>query len=385
MLSGVFLFEVRAHSGKLTFLTAAGFFGFLGFVTAASGFGPDDVDLNGPWAVANAMGLLSLGTVFSLTLFCAQSVLRDDEHQMTEIICSTAVTRRDLLLGRFLGSFAAAVLAFAAAPFGMALGSLVAGDAERVVPFALVNYAWPFLVLALPSMFFVGALLFAVAALTRSSLATYVAGVASYVLYFAGALAADSPLMAGTSPTADGLERAALLDPFGISAFFAQTQFLTPAERNVRLIAMEGWFLGNRLLVLASGGAGACRRLPLLPLRPAADIPPPATDRAFGSGGAASCRIPARLGPHRRRCLVARACRAHRAPSPDVPHRLAVPCAACAVLRQLEHRDVAALPHGRVRHRTHADDEPRARPAPGHAASFRHPPDRVLERRARVA
>ena len=152
MLSGVFLFEVRAHSGKLTFLTAAGFFGFLGFVTAASGFGPDDVDLNGPWAVANAMGLLSLGTVFSLTLFCAQSVLRDDEHQMTEIICSTAVTRRDLLLGRFLGSFAAAVLAFAAAPFGMALGSLVAGDAERVVPFALVNYAWPFLVLALPSL-----------------------------------------------------------------------------------------------------------------------------------------------------------------------------------------------------------------------------------------
>ncbi len=253
MLSGVLRFELRAHAGKLTFLVAASFFGFLGFVTAASGFGPEDVNLNGPYAIANAMGLLSLGTAFSLTLFCAQSVLRDDEHQMTEIVYSTAVTKRDLLFGRFLGSFLAAVLAFAAAPVGMALGALAARDAARIGPFALVNYAWPFAVLALPSMFFVGALLFAVAALTRSSLATYVAGVALYVLYLAGALASDSPLMAGTSPTADGLARAALLDPFGMSAFFAQTQFLTPAERNVNLLALEGSFLGNRLLVLLIG------------------------------------------------------------------------------------------------------------------------------------
>jgi ABC-type multidrug transport system permease subunit len=136
------------------------------------------VNLNGPYAIANAMGLLSLGTAFSLTLFCAQSVLRDDEHQMTEIIYSTAVTKRDLLFGRFLGSFLAAVLAFAAAPVGMTLGALASSDAERVGPFALVNYAWPFAVLALPSMFFVGALLSPSRPSHAASLATYVAGVA---------------------------------------------------------------------------------------------------------------------------------------------------------------------------------------------------------------
>lgn len=255
MLGGILLFELRAHAGRLSFVLAALFFGILGFVTAATGFGPDDVFLNGPYTITNAMGLLCLGTVFSLTLFCAQSVLRDDESQMTEIVYSTAVTKRDLLLGRFLGSFLAAVASFAAAPVGMVLGTYLAPHGQGTVgPFSLAHYAWPLAVLALPSMLFVGAVLFAVAALTRSSLATYVAGVGLYVLYLAGALATDSPLMAGSSPTADGLARAAMFDPFGISAFFAQSQFWTPAERNLRQVAMEGSFLWNRVLVTVAGG-----------------------------------------------------------------------------------------------------------------------------------
>jgi hypothetical protein len=255
MLGGVLLFELRAHAGRLTFALAALFFGFLGFMTAATSFGPDDVFLNGPYTITNAMGLLCLGTVFSLTLFCAQSVLRDDENQMAEIVYSTAVTKGELLLGRFLGSFLAAVASFAAAPVGMILGTYLVPHGQGTVgPFSLAHYAWPFAVLALPSMLFVGAVLFAVAALTRSSLATYVAGVGLYVLYLAGALATDSPLMAGSSPTADGLARAAMLDPFGISAFFAQSQFWTPAERNLRQVAMEGSFLWNRVLVTLLGG-----------------------------------------------------------------------------------------------------------------------------------
>lgn len=255
MLKGVLLFELRAHAGRLTFGLAALFFGFLGFVTAATGFGPEDVLLNGPYTITNAMGLLTLGTVFSLTLFCAQSVLRDDEHRMAEIVYSTAVTRSDLLLGRFLGSFLAAVASFVAAPLGMVLGTfLVPHEPSSIGSFSLAYYAWPLAVLVLPSMLFVGAVLFAVAALTRTSLATYVAGVGLYVLYLAGALATDSPLMAGSSPTADGLARAAMLDPFGLSAFFSQTQFWTPAERNVRQVALEGAFLWNRVLVTLLGG-----------------------------------------------------------------------------------------------------------------------------------
>ncbi len=254
MLGGVLLFELRAHAGRLTFALAALFFAFLGFATSATSFGQDDVLLNAPYTITNAMGLLTLCTVFSLTLFCAQSVLRDDEHRMAEIVYSTAVTKGDLLLGRFLGSFLAAVASFAAAPVGMVAGTfLKSHEPGTVGPFSLAHYLWPVAVLALPSMLFAGTLLFAVAALTRSSLATYVAGVALYVLYLAGALATDSPLMAGSSPTADGLARAAMLDPFGISAFFAQSQFWTPAERNVRQVAMEGSFLWNRVAVTLGG------------------------------------------------------------------------------------------------------------------------------------
>lgn len=295
MLKGVLLFELRAHAGRLTFVLAALFFGLLGFATAATGFGPDDVLLNGPYTITNAMGLLCLGTVFSLTLFCAQSVLRDDEHRMAEIVYSTAVTRTDLLLGRFLGSFLAAVASFAAAPAGMVLGTfLVPHQQGSVGPFSIAHYAWPFAVLVLPSMLFVGAVLFAVAALTRSSLATYVAGVGLYVLYLAGALATDSPLMAGSSPTADGLARAAMLDPFGLSAFFAQTQFWTPAERNVREVALEGAFLGNRLLVTLLGGLALTMAVRLFRMALPSGVKPVRRRRTVAEEAGP---VPARVGP----------------------------------------------------------------------------------------
>ena len=91
--------------------------------------------------------------------------------------------------------------------------------------------------LALPTLFFVAALLFAVAAFTRSALATYVGGVLVYVLYFATAVLTSSPLLAQSRPTtAEELAAAALADPFALAAFFEQTHYWTAAERGVRTL-----------------------------------------------------------------------------------------------------------------------------------------------------
>ncbi|HEX8830468.1 MAG TPA: hypothetical protein VF705_04840, partial [Longimicrobium sp.] len=61
----------------------------------------------------------------------------------------------------------------------------------------------------------------------------------------------DSPLMAGSTPQSPQvMALAAVIDPFGISAFFQQTWYWTPAQRDTQLLALDGYFLVNRLLVL---------------------------------------------------------------------------------------------------------------------------------------
>ena len=121
--------------------------------------------------------------------------------------------------------------------------------AVRGAPFHAAPYLWAFLVFALPSMAFVAALLFAIAALTRSTLATYIGGVVVYVLYFAAAVLAGSPLLASSGPvSAREMAVAALADPFGLSALFEQTHYWTAAERDVRPLALSGSLLANRLL-----------------------------------------------------------------------------------------------------------------------------------------
>lgn len=250
MTAGLLRFEWRYHTRRLTFAASALCFAVLGFGLAATAFGPNDVRLNSPYSIAESLGVLSLTSVFVVTLFCAQAALRDLEHRMAEVVFATAVTKPRYLLGRFFGILLAATAAFAFAVPGLLAGAFaVAHDPARLGPFDPLPYLWSFGLFAVPNLLLVAALLFAVAVWSRSTLATYVAGVAIYMLYFVAALFSDSPLMASSSPqTAQGMAIAALLDPFGLSAFFEQTHHWTVAERDLRGIAASGHLLANRVL-----------------------------------------------------------------------------------------------------------------------------------------
>ena len=64
-------------------------------------------------------------------------------------------------------------------------------------------------------------------------------------------------LLAGTlSSKLENRPLAALLDPFGPYAFERLTEYWTPAEKNGRLLPLQGVLLANRLIWLAVG-AGA--------------------------------------------------------------------------------------------------------------------------------
>ncbi|HEX8558150.1 MAG TPA: M1 family aminopeptidase [Pyrinomonadaceae bacterium] len=257
MLRELIRFEWRYHTRQLAFPVGALFFLGMGYVLPVLGYGPGGANLNSPFVVMQSVGLLSLLTIFVLTVFCANAVSRDAEHGMNEIVYATSVGKLRYLTARFAGALAAAAAAFCFAVVGLFAAPMLAGlDADRLGPASPAAYLWALLVLALPNMLLAGAVVFAVAALTRSVLASYVGSVFLYMLYMVVATMIDSPLMAGAIPQSpQAMARAAVLDPFGVSAFFQQTWYWTPAQRNTQLLALGGYFLVNRLLVLGLAAA----------------------------------------------------------------------------------------------------------------------------------
>jgi len=253
MLKDIVAFEWRLHTRQIAFIAASALFFAFGVVLTATGFGPGNVHVNSPYSITQSLALLSLPSLFVLAIFCSNAIVRDREQRMEEIVFSTAMGEFDFLFGRFIGAFMASVTVVAFSLAGMLTTALVRGNADgRVGPIRTLDYLWPFLVLVVPSMLFAAALIFAVATLTRSALASYVASVFLYVLYFVVAALTNSPMMASSVPVdAASQTIGALLDPFGLSAFFQQTQYWSPIERNARLISLSGTFFANRIAAVA--------------------------------------------------------------------------------------------------------------------------------------
>lgn len=251
MLRSLLRFEWRYHTRQASFYAAAMLFLLMGFALTGTRFGPDSVRVNAPWLVMEATGLLSLLTLFAVAIFASNAVLRDVEHGMLEIVFATPVGRFHYLFGRFAGAALATMTVAALSAAGMLVASLMPWiPPERLGPFTLMPYLWAQLVVMLPNVLLATVLLFAIAALTRSAVATYVGAVFGYFLYFAVSALTNSPIMAQSKPGAGGGNAVALLDPFALSSFFEVTRYWSIAEKNDRFVALTGSLLMNRIVWL---------------------------------------------------------------------------------------------------------------------------------------
>ncbi|HWW59843.1 MAG TPA: ABC transporter permease, partial [Thermoanaerobaculia bacterium] len=256
MLREIVRFEWRYHTRQAAFLATSLFFLLFGFTLTATGFGPENVALNAPFLVTESLAFLSIFSVFAVAIFGSNAVVRDVEYRMQEIMYSTPVGRFHYVFGRFAGCFLAALTSASFGAIGMAVATYMPWQsAERIASFDVRAYLWPLLVVVLPNVLVATALLFAIATLTRSSLATYAGAVFIYVLYFVGAALTNSPLMAASKPGATSGAWASLLDPFALSSFFEQTRYWSVAEKNTRFVALVGSFLLNRVVWVAFAGA----------------------------------------------------------------------------------------------------------------------------------
>lgn len=240
-------FEFAFQRRNPVFWVAAGLFFLFAFGAVASqnvtlGAG-GNVHANSPHAIAIAHIFLLILYMFAATAFVANVVVRDDETRFGPIVRSTRITKFDYLFGRFTGAFLAAALAFLAVPLGMWLGSLMPWvDPETLGPNSLRFYAFAYFVLALPGIFLMSAIFFALATATRSMMATYLGVVGFLVLY----IVTNTALRERT----DLETLRALIEPFGIGAYSLATRYWTAADRNTLLVPFDGNLLYNRLIWL---------------------------------------------------------------------------------------------------------------------------------------
>src|SRR5207253_6043189 len=156
MLAGILAFEWRYHTRRLTFAATALALAGGSAVLVANGYGPPGVAVNAPYVVTQSLGLLSLFSVFVLTIFCADAALRDAEHGMTELVFSRPVGKPRYLLGRFAGALLAALTVMALAALVLMLAPLVLPvDPARLGAVRPVAYLWALAVLVLPNLLLV--------------------------------------------------------------------------------------------------------------------------------------------------------------------------------------------------------------------------------------
>jgi ABC-2 type transport system permease protein len=256
MFLEIFLFELKyrlKRPATWAYWLAMAVFGLIlalfGSVSISGG-SSEKVFINGPALVGVFVAVLSVLGIFMATAIMGVPVYRDIEHKTQGYFFSYPIGEKSYLLGRFFGSFVTLLLVGTGMLVGHLLGCWMGAtfqigeNYERVGPFSLLNYLWPYLVVGAPNFFFAGSLFFSLVALTKRVFVTYAGGVVLLVVYLvSGSLLADL----------DNKPLAAMLDPFGLTAIDDLIRYWTVDEQNNRLFPLAGNFLYNRLIWTAVG------------------------------------------------------------------------------------------------------------------------------------
>jgi ABC-type transport system involved in multi-copper enzyme maturation permease subunit len=202
--------------------------------------------LNAPVAVMQMSAVLGgVGMLITAGIF-GDAASRDVQTRMHSLFYTSPLRESEYLTGRFLGGLVVNAVLVMGVPLGLLIASLMPYMSPgKFGPVQLTAYLQTYLLILLPNVIIIGACMFVAAALTRQALATYLGGIALFVL---GAVSADFTQGLGSRT----LE--ILVDPFGGRAIAAATEFWTPVEQNSRPIGWPPMMLVNRALWIAIAG-----------------------------------------------------------------------------------------------------------------------------------
>ncbi len=262
MLKAIALFEIKTRLTRISTWVYFGLFLCISFlwIAAAAGlfkdanisFGSAKIFANSPFALATTVWVLGMFGLIIIATIMGRAVQSDFEYRTHHFLFTAPITKFQYLGGRFLGAFVIVLAIFSSIGIGAFLATFIPGlDENRLGPNTLTAYLWPYALILLPNVLLIGGVFFMIATLTRKMLPVYVGS----ILLLLGYLIALQLIR-----DLDNKIFASMMDPFGTIAMGRVTEYWTVAERNVRLIPLEGVFLWNRAmwLMIAVASIGVC-------------------------------------------------------------------------------------------------------------------------------
>src|SRR5690606_196008 len=126
-----------------------------------------------PVEVASAVILASVAGLLTAAALAADTATRDATTRMEPLFFTAPLRRHEYLGGRFIAAFVLYALALLAVPLGYMVARALA-SAELVGQFRPLTFINAYVFVALPNAFITTAMLFAVAALSRRAVASYI-------------------------------------------------------------------------------------------------------------------------------------------------------------------------------------------------------------------
>lgn len=234
-------FAIYVALSFLVTLVSGGAFRQVSLVAGAGG----KVLANAPLLVAVFMTTVSLFGISIIAAVAGNVLHRDYDARMESLVYTTPVSKVTFLGARFTGTLIVNAIILLGISIGMVLASKTPWvQPERFAPFDLLAYAQGYLFLVLPNLFFTAAIFFALPALTREMLPNYVGGVLLLLGYLLSEQLFNDVMSKRTG---------ALLDPFGLTAGSALTEYWSIADKNTRHLQFAGVLAGNRAIWIAVG------------------------------------------------------------------------------------------------------------------------------------
>ncbi|WP_440054804.1 M1 family aminopeptidase [Pseudoalteromonas sp. T1lg65] len=249
MLLKMMFFELRYYLRQPSFYIVSLLLftiAFMASVTDNISLGGNNTNINSPYSIMLLMSIMSLFSLFIVVNFVANSALKNDLAKMSELVLSRPISLPSYYLGSFLGSYMVTVIVFSTLLLGIWLGSSI-GQLLNLIPADMVGehklsyYLTPFLLLAMPTLFTLSAIMFAVGQKLRSMMACYVVAVVSLITYL---------ISGNLIKQLSSREVAGLLDVFASRTAGLQTQYWSALEKNSMVIELTGSLLYNRIFWL---------------------------------------------------------------------------------------------------------------------------------------
>jgi hypothetical protein len=216
-------------------------------VTIGDSFG--NVYKNAPHVITIYISVMTIFGLLIATAFFNNAALRDFNNNFNEIIFSTPINKFGYFFGKFCGALLLSTIPLFGVYIGVLVGSVMAPtfgwvDAERFGSFYIETFINNYLIFILPNMFFVGAIIYAIANKWRSTVISFAGTLIIIVTYIiSGTLMSD----------VDNETLAALTDIFGNRTYSIHTQYYTPIEKNTVSPKFEGLILWNRVIWVLVG------------------------------------------------------------------------------------------------------------------------------------